>query len=194
MAGPRGGGSRAADHRTDRSGDERDAQDRGDAFGFALRSVRRHSDLPGRRRQRGRPSGSVQPAFGAQPAGRSFAVGVAAVGTLGPDLPLRAAELRPLADGAENARSLDGRAPVQVGRRGGGRFGFRRRHDAVPGAARPGQDRRGRQSGRRPPWSRRRSGPTTPTPAAGSTPRAASSSTSAAKAGWRPPRISATSS
>ena len=125
------------------------------------------------------------------PAGRRGAVGLAAVLALGPDLSLRAAEHRPLADGTEDLRGLGHRAAVPLGPRRGRRFRLRRRRHAVPGAARSGQARRG--SACRCRRSRTRWRPTTAMPAAASIRRAASSTTCAAWGGSRRSRTSATS-
>ena len=97
------------------------------------------------------------------------------------DLPLRAAEPRPVAAGVEDHRGLGARAalPLDPGR--GGRFRLRRHHHAVPGAARPEQAVRLRRH--RAADLRSNLPTTTPTRAAASTRRAGSSTTSAAW-GW----------
>ena len=46
--------------------------------------------------------------------------GVAAVLAFGPDLSLRAAKPRPLADGTQDLRGLDRRTPIQIRSRRGG--------------------------------------------------------------------------
>ena len=71
-----------------------------------------------------RPPGGLQPDGRSQPAERRDSVGLAAVLALGPDLSLCAAKPRPLADGAQDLRGLDRRAPIQIRSRRGGRFGF----------------------------------------------------------------------
>jgi hypothetical protein len=95
--------------------------------------------------QQFRAAGSFQPAVQPEPADRRDAFGVAAVVAVGFDLSLRAAKLRPLADGTENVRGLDHRTGLQIARGCGGRFRLWRRHDAISSAARSGQD-----CGRRP--------------------------------------------
>ena len=115
---------------------------------------------------------------GHQPADRRRAVGRAADLAVGADLPLHAAEPRPLADRAQDVRGLDGRAAIQVGSRRCRRFRLRRRHDAVSGAARPVPARR--RGPLRRSRSKARSPPTTATAAADSTRRAGNSITSAA--------------
>ena len=131
-----------------------------------------------RHRQLLRPPAGLQPDGRSQPAERRDALGRADVLAFGSDLSLRAAKSRPLADGAQDLRGLDRRAPIQVRSRRGGRFRVRRRHHAVPGAARSGQGRRGRPVGAAGRERARR--PTTTTPAAASIRRAASSTTCAA--------------
>ena len=82
------------------------------ALDLPLRPVRRHAHLRGRHRQLLRPPASVQPDGRSQPAERRHAIGVAAVLAVRPDLSLRAAKPRPLADGAQDLRGLDRRAAI----------------------------------------------------------------------------------
>ena len=98
------------------------------------------------------------------------------------DLPLRAAKPGPLADGAQDVRGLDGRAAISsrcpasptIPASAAGRCSIRCCSTNIASPARA--CRRSR--------SRARSAPTTATPAADSTPRAGSSTTSAASAGF----------
>ena len=149
-----------------------------DPLDLALRIVRRHPHFRNRHRQLLRPPAGLQSAGRPQSAERRDALGGAAVRAFGSDLSLRAAEPRPLADGAQDLRGLDRRTAIQIRSRRGGRFRVWRRHHAVPGAARSGQGRLGRPvgaaGGERPDRQQRQ------LPAAASIRRAASSITCAA--------------
>ena len=110
---------------------------------------------------------------------------------VGPDLPLHAAEPRPLADRAQDLRGLDGRAAISVGPRGRRRF-------RASAAARCNIRCCSTSIGSPAPACRRsrskaRSAPTTATAAADSIRRAANSITSAASAGCRRSTTSAMS-
>ena len=113
-------------------------------LGLALRAVRRRHHLRPGHRPQFRAAAGVQPPGRPRPAERGRAGRRAADLAVGPDLPLHAAEPRPLADRAQDLRGLDGRAAVPVGARRRRRFRLRRRHDAIPGAARPISSRRRR--------------------------------------------------
>ena len=191
MAGTFDRGSRTADHRAARDRHERHAEDDDGAFDFAVRFVRRRAHLRKRNRQLFRASASAEPLRRCHLAERRDAVAVAAVVAVGSDLSLRAAKCRPLADGTEDVRRLGRRAAIQIRAGCRRRFGIRRRRDAVSGAARSDQDRGRRICRSR--KSKRRSPPTTATPAADFIRKADSSITCAASAASTRWKISATS-
>ena len=137
-------GSGAADHGAGRAGHDRHSENRQHPLDFAVRAVGGDAHLRQRHRQQLRAPGSVQPARRSRSSRRGETVGVAAVVAIGTDLSLRAAKLRSLADGAEDVRGLGGRAAIPCRGRRGRRLRFRWRQHAVPGAARSGEDRRGR--------------------------------------------------
>ncbi len=120
MARTRRRGSGAADHRAGRTRDERHSADDDDALDLALRIVRRHPHLSGRHGQLLRAPAGFQPAAGPQSAERRDPFGVAAVLAFGADLSLRAAKPGPVADGTQDLRGLDRRAPIQIRSRRGG--------------------------------------------------------------------------
>ena len=115
MAGPCRRGSGAADHRARRARDERHSADDHHPLDLALRLVRRHPHLSrtapttiSRASRCSTACGDLSLPSGVTP------VGVAAVLAVGPDLPLRAAKPRPLADGAQDLRGLDRRAAISA--------------------------------------------------------------------------------
>ena len=111
---------------------------------------------------------------------------------LGADLPLCARQPGPVGDGAQDHQRLGAGEGVQRRARGRRPVGTRRRDDGVPRGHRPHPaGRRGPRHRRR---GRRRWAPTTPTPAAVSTPREGSSTTSAGWGAWRRSTTSARSS
>ena len=137
MARPRGRGGRAAHHDPDRARDERHPEARGAPVDLALRPVVGGDELRVRRRPVLRAGAGVRAGAERRGARRRQPGRLAALQPERPDLPVRAAEPRPLAAGAEDDRGLGGRAPLPRDPGRGGRLGLRRHDDAVPGAARP---------------------------------------------------------
>ncbi len=147
MAGAGGRGSRAAGHGARRSGDERDPAHDDAALRVPLRALGRPHDFRRRHRQLLRPPAGVRAHSRRLPSRRRHAFRRSAVLPLGPHLPLRPREPRPLADGAQDPRGLGGRARLQVGAGCRRRLRARRADDAVPAPPRPHQGGRSRALG-----------------------------------------------
>ena len=104
-------------HAAHRSGNERRAEDVGDALDFALRAVRRDPDVRRGHRRLFRAASGVSAAERSHLSHGRDALARAALEPVGPGLSLCDREPRPHAAGTENIRRLGDRARIQAGAR-----------------------------------------------------------------------------